>query len=90
MPNDRDFGIIRRKFRKDDRYYTLDDVVDVIMTPSKVPDKFLVVKLGFDAFIYFSSWWPEYFKKTCLNDASYGKDIPKTKKGTLPYQNTGL
>lgn len=25
----------------------------------------------------FSSWWPEYFKKTCLCDDSYGEDIPK-------------
>lgn len=50
------------------------------MTSSKIADKFSVVKLGFDEFIYFSSWWPEYFKKTCLSDASHGTDIPKNQK----------
>lgn len=36
--------------------------------------------MGFDEFIDFNSCWPEYFKKICLSDDSYGKDIPKNQK----------
>ncbi|KAJ8894470.1 hypothetical protein PR048_007124 [Dryococelus australis] len=38
MPNDRDFGIIRRKLRKDERYYTVDEVAELIKHSSKNPN----------------------------------------------------
>lgn len=58
------------------------------MTSLNIPDKFSVVKLGFNEFIDFSSWWPEYFKKTCLSDASYGIDIPKNQKRNFTIYRT--
>lgn len=31
-------------------------------------------------FIDYGTWWPEYYKRTCLSDDSYGKGIPKNFK----------
>ncbi|KAG8268965.1 double C2-like [Homalodisca vitripennis] len=28
----------------------------------------------------FKDWWPAFYKKTCLSNDSYGKDVPKDKK----------
>lgn len=80
MPNDRDFGIIRRKLKKEERYYTLDEVEDLIMKSSKIASKFSVIKMKVHDFINFSSWWPQFYKKTCLSDDSYGKNVPRNQK----------
>lgn len=83
MPNDRDFDIIRRKLRSEERYYTLDEVVELIMKSSKIDSKFSVIKMNVNDFIDFHSWWPKYYKKTCLSDDSYGKNVPRNQKRTF-------
>lgn len=83
MPNDRDFGIIRRKLRKEERYYTIDEVIDLIKTSSKKSNKFSIVEMKFDDFVDHASWWPDFYKKTCLSNDSYGKNVPKNQKTTF-------
>lgn len=80
MPNDRDFDIIRRKLRREERYYTLDEVEALIMNSSKIAGKFSVIEINVNDFNNFNEWWPEFYKKTCLSDDSYGKNFPKTQK----------
>lgn len=80
MPNDWDFAIIRRKLRKEERYYTVEEVVELIRNSSKNPNKFSVVKMKIHDFIDYNSWWPKFYKKTCLSDDSYGKKVPKNLK----------
>lgn len=60
MPNDRDFGIIRRKLRTEERY-TVNKVVDVIKKSSKILDKFSIVQMKVDDFIAYSSWWSKFY-----------------------------
>jgi hypothetical protein len=31
----------------------------------------------------FKDWWPLYYKKKCLLEASYGRNVPKTQKVTF-------
>lgn len=83
MPNDRDFGIIRRKLRKEERYYTVNEVVELIKHSSKNPNKFSIVEMKADDFIDYSSWWPKFYKRTCLSDDSYGKTVPRHQKLTF-------
>ncbi|KAJ8879801.1 hypothetical protein PR048_020409 [Dryococelus australis] len=68
LPNDMDFGIIRRKLRKDERYYTVDEVAELIKHSSKIPNKFSIVKMEVDYFIDYSSCWPKFYKRTYLSD----------------------
>lgn len=51
MPNDRDFGIIRRKLRTEERNYTVDEVVELMKKSSKTLDKFSIVQMKVDDFI---------------------------------------
>lgn len=83
MPNDRDFGIVRRKLRREERYYDLAEVEALILGSSKIAGKFSVIKMNFDDFIDFTAWWPEFYKKTSLSDDSYGRDVPKRQKITF-------
>lgn len=83
MPNDRDFGIIRRKLRKKERYYEIEEVIDLINSSSKIPGKFTVQKVSFNDFIDYAAWWPKFYKRTCLSQDSYGKNVPKDQKVTF-------
>ena len=46
-----DFEIIKRKLRKVERYYETDEVIDLINSSSKIPEKFTVNKMSFEDFI---------------------------------------
>lgn len=63
IPNNRDFGIIRRKLRTEERYYTVDEVVELIKNLQKSLKNFLIVQIKVDDFIAYSSWWPKFYKK---------------------------
>lgn len=83
MPNDRDFGIIRRKLRKQERYYTVKEVINLIMSSSQKKNKFNVKCMKREDFVDYNTWWPKFYKKTCLSEDSYGKNVPKDKKVTF-------
>lgn len=76
MPNDWDTRIIRRKHRKEERYYIVDEVVELIKRSSKNPNKFSIVKIHVDNWMNYKDWWPKYYKRACLSDSFYGKNIP--------------
>ncbi|KAJ8879582.1 hypothetical protein PR048_020190 [Dryococelus australis] len=42
MPNERIFGIIMRKLRKEERYCTVNEVAELIKLPSKNPNKWII------------------------------------------------
>lgn len=83
IPNDRDFGIIRRKLRRQERYYTVNEVVDLILNSSQKKDKFSKVRIAKEDFIDYNNWWPKFNKKSCLSDGSYEKDVPKAQTITF-------
>lgn len=62
MPNDRNFGIIKWKIKRTERYYAIcksynvNDVVEMIKTwPSNIQSKLIEVKMKFEHFLDFSS-----------------------------------
>lgn len=83
MPNDRDFGVIKRNLRKIERYYTVDEVIEGIVNASKDIERFTVVKMESEDFLDFSSWWPKYYKRSTLSVDSFGKNVPKEQKRTF-------
>lgn len=84
MPNDRDFGLIRRRLNREERFYTLDDYVKLVHEASKDNSKFSVVKVETnELFLNYKVWWKEFYKRTCLSTDCYGKKVPKEKKTTF-------
>lgn len=75
--------IIRRKLRRQERYYTIDEVVDLILTSSQKKDKFSVVRITKEDFVDYNNWWPNFYKRSCLSNDSYGKSVPKAQKITF-------
>lgn len=77
LPNDRDFGVIKRKIKKCDRIYVPAEYYDIM---SKANPNFSVFLLSTREVMDFSKWWPTYYKKTCLSDESFGRHVPKENK----------
>ncbi|VEN61902.1 unnamed protein product [Callosobruchus maculatus] len=64
LPCDRDFGCVKRSFRKHDRIYIPEEYEDMILT-SRKKQPFTVKQLRYSDIIDFKNWWPDYYKKTC-------------------------
>lgn len=77
LPNDRDFGVMKRKIKKCDRIYVPEEYYDIM---SKANPNFSVFLLSTPQVMDCSKWWPTYYKKTCLSDESFGKQVPKEHK----------
>lgn len=67
MPCDRDFGLIKRKIKKEERFYTLKEYESLIEKSSKVPEKFTIEKVETKFFINFKGWWGDFYKKHCVS-----------------------
>lgn len=76
MPCDRDFGLIKRKMKRKERIYTLEQYKSIIKKSSKVPDKFTLEKVEAKNIIDFKGWWADFYKKQCVSKNS---TVPKTK-----------
>jgi hypothetical protein len=63
MPCDRDFGLIKISLIKYERLYIIDLCMNLISEASKIPDKFLVVKIDQNFIIDYEKWSPIYYKK---------------------------
>lgn len=77
LPNDRDFGVIKKNVRKHDRIYVPGEYIDLVSNSSST---FTVVELKTEDVLEFKKWWPNLYKKTCLSTESYGKKVPKDQK----------
>lgn len=77
LPNDQDFGVMKRKIKKHDRIYTPDHYYSIM---SNASPNFKVFILQTHQIYNFSKWWPLYYKKTCLSNESVGKKVPKNQK----------
>lgn len=69
LPNDRDFGLIKRCLRRTDRYYDIDDVAKMILESSN-ESKFSVNFVKTEDVLDFKNWWPLYYKKTAESEES--------------------
>lgn len=74
-----------REIRKHDRIYSIDEYVDYILKSSKI-NRFSVKQVHTGDIINFKDWWPKYYKRNCLSDDSYGKNVKKDQKITFNTQ----
>lgn len=79
IPCDRDFSLIKRCLNKSDRLYNIEQLGE-LMIRSAYEGKFCVKYVQTEEIKNFSDWWPKYYKKTCLSDDSYGRNIEKKVK----------
>lgn len=79
LPCDRDFGTVKRLIRRTDRIYTPDQYCDLMEKASKT-GRFTIIKVTTDQIKDFKKWWPLYFKKSCISDNSYGRNVKKEDK----------
>lgn len=79
MSCDRDFAIIKKALRKHDRLYTLNKYTNVIKTASNIPRKFTFIERNHTNVNDLTELYPNYYKKICLSDISYGKNVKRRK-----------
>lgn len=77
LPNDRDFGVVKKKIKNCDRIYVPEEYYKIM---SEASPNFKVFMLSTNQILDFSKWWPKIYKKVCLSDESFGKHIPKELK----------
>lgn len=82
LPCDQDFGQIKRLVRKCDRIYNVEQYCELILKASKC-NKFTVVRPTTDMVINYQKWWPTVYKRCCLSDDSYGRNVRKSDKITF-------
>lgn len=63
LPCDRSFGLIKRKMKKIDRIYTIEEYETMISTASDIPGKFKVMLVNSTMVKDFQNWYPLYYFK---------------------------
>src|SRR5580765_899935 len=65
---DRDFSIIKRKLRKHDKIYSVQELTELIIS-SSTTRKFTVneTKFSEDLILNFGKWWSTYYKRNCVS-----------------------
>lgn len=79
LPCDRNFALITRKLRKNDRLYTIHQLTELIVTSSS-SNKFTVKEVDNSEILNFKKWWQAYYKKTCVSEETRGKRVRKEDK----------
>lgn len=77
LPNDRDFGVVKKKIKKCDRIYVPEEYYKIM---SEANPNFKIFMLSTNLILDFSKWWQRFYKKVCLSDESFGKHVPKEQK----------
>ncbi|XP_054287369.1 uncharacterized protein LOC129003147 [Macrosteles quadrilineatus] len=79
LPCDRVFGVVKRKLRRCDRYYTVKEVTEMIISAS-VQGKFTVDLVDKDDILDFQKWWPNFYKKS-----TFSEETKTEKRGKREY-----
>lgn len=67
LPCDRDFAIIKRELRKNNRIYGMEEIKNHILQSSKTK-QFLVVEADHTKVYNFENWWPKFYKKSTVSE----------------------
>lgn len=79
LPNDRDFGVIKRRLKKFDRIFSVHEYTQIILA-SSAQRKFTVMEVSGKEIIDFKNWWPKFYKKSVISLETLKKTIPRTQK----------
>ena len=77
LPNDRDFGTMKRMIRKHDRICTPDEYEGLCAQSS---NNFRITKLLTSDIKDFDGWWKEYYTKNPIARECRGRSGPKAQK----------
>lgn len=78
LPCDRDFAILKRKIRRSDRFYTVKEVAELILSAG-AKKNFLVHLPTHKNILNYKNWWPKYYKKKILSLESLGRNVAREK-----------
>ncbi|PSN53749.1 hypothetical protein C0J52_02214 [Blattella germanica] len=79
LPCDRDFSVVKRTVKKQDRVYLPLDYTELI-TSSSSKNAFTVHMVHKEEILDFKSWWPAHYKKNVLSVESQGRTVPREMK----------
>lgn len=79
LPCDRDFAVVKRKIKKVDRFYTVKEIADIIVSSSQ-QGKFSVTMVENEQIKDFKAWWSAYYKRNTPSVESRGRGIPREEK----------
>uniref|UniRef100_A0A1B6L2H9 DUF7869 domain-containing protein n=3 Tax=Cicadellinae TaxID=33370 RepID=A0A1B6L2H9_9HEMI len=80
LPCDRDFGIISKALKKNDRIFTVHEITQIILQCSSRFDKFTVHEVSSDVVFDFKKWQGIFYKKSCVSQETKGKQTKKEDK----------
>lgn len=63
LPCDRAFGIIKRSLRRKERLYSVQELMELIVSSSRQSDFFTVHLISGEDVTEFKKWWVQHFKK---------------------------
>lgn len=79
LPNDRDFGVIKRRLKRFDRVFSVHEYTEIIIA-SSAQKNFTVMEVSGEEIIDFKQWWPKLYKKNVMSLETSNKIIPRAKK----------
>lgn len=81
MPCDRNFAVVKKNIKKNDRIFLLKEYAELIITSSS-KGNFSVYLMDEENSVLkdYKKWWPQFYKKNCLSTASLGRGVPKDQK----------
>ena len=80
LPNDRDFGVVKKFLAKHDRIYLPKQVCEIIIKSSS-SQKFTVTMVDVEDVIDFKDWWPRLYKK--IVNSVETENLPRDKR--IPF-----
>lgn len=96
LPCDRDFSMIKRKLKKQDRIFTVHQLTEIIANSSNT-NKFLVKEVSSSEIFDFKTWWPKFYKKNVISretryegrDKKYAFNISKFSQFVYDSEQVG-
>ncbi|KAJ8873915.1 hypothetical protein PR048_024751 [Dryococelus australis] len=77
LPCDRDFSMIKRMLKKNDRIYKIHHITELVVSSSN-SHKFTVNEIhDSSAIADYKTWWLDYYKKTCPSEETAGRTVPR-------------
>lgn len=76
LPCDRDFSVVKRTVKKEDRVYLPMEYTELIISSSS-KRAFTVHMVHKEDILDFKSWWPSHYKKNVLSVESRGRNVPR-------------
>ncbi|KAJ4444725.1 hypothetical protein ANN_06522 [Periplaneta americana] len=87
LPNDWDFGTVKRSRNKVDRHYTVRDMIEIIASASH---KFCVRLVKIEDILDFQAWCSTTYKKSPVSEESQVHRLKNSKKGKRSLCNINI